>query len=347
MTPAIEQILKDIRKKKFSSVYLVHGDEPYYIEKIADEVESHAIPEAEKGFNQFVVFGKDTDVGAVLNMVRRYPFMAERQLVIVKEAQDLGGFRDKKQYELLLDYLRNPLPSTILLLCHKDSREDKRMVPAPILKAFDGKDAGGRVLVQSKKMYDDKVPNWIGDYCRAQGAKVSLKAIQMLMDNIGNDLKRLAGEIDKILLNLRPGEEITAETVERLVGISKEYNVFELQKALTQRDVVKANRIVAYFGRNPKDNPLPPMLSLLHQFFSKVLMVQASRDQSEKGLAGLLGVNPYFVKDYLMAARAYPLWKVAAIMASLRKADALSKGVNAPTLSEADILKQLVFEMLH
>jgi len=344
MTPAIDQLLKDIRKNKLAPVYLLHGDEPYYLDLLAEEIEKVAIPPAEKGLNQFVVFGKDTDVGGVLNMARRYPFMADRQLVLVKEAQQLGGWEDKSSQTLLEDYVLSPLPSTILVLCYKaqDGRkalDERKSLP----KAF----AAKGVLLQSKRMYDDKVPNWIGDYCRQQGAKVSLKAIQLLFDSIGNDLKRLAGEIDKILLNLRAGEEITAETVERLVGISKEYNVFELLKALGQRDLVKANRIVAYFGRNPKDHPLPPMLILLHQFFTRVLQVQASRDQSEKHLAALLGVNPFFVKDFLQAARAYPLWKVAAILGCIRRADARSKGIDTPTMTEAENLRQLVFEILH
>lgn len=339
MTPAIEQVLKDIRKKQFAPVYFLHGDEPFYLDKLADEIEKVAVPEHEKGFNQFVAFGKDTDVGGVLNMARRYPFMAERQLVLVKEAQQLGGLGEKAGQSLLEDYALNPLTSTILVLCHKGPFDERKS----LAKAFGQKG----ILLQSKRMYDDKVPNWIGDYCRQQGQKVSLKAIQLLFDSIGNDLKRLAGEIDKILINLKVGEEISAETVERYVGISKEYNIFELQKALTQRDVLKANKIVDYFSRNPKDNPLPPMLILLYQYFTKVLMIQASRDQSEKGLASLLGVNPFFVKDYLQAARAYPLWKVASIIHSIRVADARSKGIDAPTLSEGQILKQLVFEILH
>jgi len=339
MTPAIDQLLKDIRKNKLAPLYLLHGDEPFYLDQLADEIEKVAVPEAEKGFNQFVVFGKDTDVGAVLNMARRYPFMAERQLVLVKEAQQLGGFNEKGAQTLLEDYALSPLPSTVLVLCHQGNIDERKALP----KAF----AKQGVLLQSKKLYDNKVPDWIGDYCRQQGTKVSLKAIQMLADFIGNDLKRMASEIQKILLNLQAGEEISAETVERLVGISREYNIFELQKALTQRDVLKANQIVDYFSRNPKDNPLSPMLILLYQFFAKVLMVQSSRDQSDKTLASLLGVNPFFVKDYLQTARAYPLWKVAGIIHSIRRADALSKGINAPVQTEGAILKQLVFEILH
>ncbi|GAB3338245.1 DNA polymerase III subunit delta [Larkinella ripae] len=339
MTPAVDQLLKDIRKKNFAPVYLLHGDESFFVEMIADELEKTVVPEHEKGFNQFVVFGKDAQVGAVMNMARRYPFMADRQLVLVKEAQQLGGLGEKANQSLLEDYAKAPLPSTVLVLCHTGPFDERKA----LAKAIGQKG----VLLNSKKLYDNKVPDWIGEYCRQQQVKISLKAIQMLFDYIGNDLKRLAGEIDKIMINLKTGEEVSAETVERLVGISKEYNVFELQKALTLRDVLKANRIVDYFSRNPKDNPLPPMLIILYQFFTKVLMVQASRDQSEKALATLLGVHTFFVKDYLQTARAYPLWKVAGIIHSIRQADATSKGVEAPTINEGAILRQLVFEILH
>lgn len=339
MIPAVETLLKDIRAKRLQPVYLLHGDEPYYLDRIATEIEKVAIPVAERGFNQFVLFGKDTDVGGVINYARRYPFMAERQLVVVKEAQQLNGLKEKSGQTLLEEYALNPLISTTLVFCHNDPLDERKAW----VKAFGKKG----VLLGVKKLYENKLVDWIGDYCRQQGVKISPKACQLLADHIGNDLKRLASEIDKILLNLRVDEEISAATVERLVGISKEYNVFELQKALVQRDVVKANQIVDYFGRNPKDNPLIVILGQLFSYFSKVLLVQASKDQSDKALASVLGVNPYFVKDYLQAARTFPLVKVAAIIHALRRADALSKGIDAPTLSESDILRQLVFEVLH
>ncbi|GAB3974385.1 DNA polymerase III subunit delta [Spirosoma terrae] len=344
MIPAVDALLKDIRNKRIAPVYLVHGDEPYYLDRIAEELEKVAVPVAERGFNQFVLFGKDTDVGAVLNYARRYPFMAERQLVLVKEAQQMAGIGDKSAQTLLEDYALNPLSSTILMLCYtKEDGKPGLDERKAWVKAFGAK---GKLL-GVKKIYDNKVPDWVGEYCREQGVKVSPKACQLLADHIGNDLKRLAGEIDKILINLHVGEEISAATVERLVGISKEYNVFELQKALCQRDVVKANQIVDYFARNPKDNPLVVILAQLFSYFGKVLLVQSSKDQSEKALASLLGVNPFFVKDYLSAARTFPLLKVADIIHAIRRADALSKGIEAPTMHEGDILRELVFSVLH
>ncbi len=344
MIPAVDALLKDIRNKRIAPVYLIHGDEPFYLDRLAAELEKVAVPVAERGFNQFVLFGKDTDVGGVLNYARRYPFMAERQLVLVKEAQQMSGINDKSAQKLLEDYALNPLDSTVLMLCYtKEEGKPGLDERKAWVKAFGAK---GKLL-GIKKLYDNKIPDWVGAYCREQGAKVSPKACQLLADHIGNDLKRLASEIDKIMINLHVGEEISATTVERLVGISKEYNVFELQKALVQRDVLKANRIIDYFARNPKDNPLVVILSQLFGYFSKVLQVQASRDQTDRGLAPLLGVNPFFVKDYLSAARTFPLVKVAAILHTIRVADARSKGIDTPAMTESDILRELVFEVLH
>ncbi|WP_041258778.1 DNA polymerase III subunit delta [Fibrella aestuarina] len=339
MSATVDTVLKDIRNKRIAPVYLIHGDEPYYLDRIADELEKVVVPVAERGFNQFVLFGKDADVGAVLNNARRYPFMAERQLVVVKEAQQLAGIKEKPGQQLLESYAMEPLGSTVLAIFHNEPLDERKAW----VKAF----ANKGVLLNAKKLYDNKLVDWVGDYCRGRGAKISPKACQLLVDAIGNDLKRMAGEVDKILLNLRVDEEISATTVERLVGISKEYNVFELQKALTQRDVVKANRIVDYFGKNAKDNPAVVILAQLYQYFSRVLLVQASKDQSERGLAAVLGVNPFFVKDYLAAARTYPLVKVADIIHAIRRADAQSKGIDAATMTEADILKELVFAILH
>lgn len=339
MSSAVETLLKDIRNKRIAPVYLIHGDEPFYLDRIADELEKVVVPVAERGFNQFVLFGKDADVGTVLNNARRYPFMADRQLVLVKEAQQLNGIKDKPGQQLLESYAMEPLGSTVLAIFHQEPLDERK----GWVKSF----ASKGVLLGVKKLYESKLVDWVGDYCRGRGVKISPKACQMLVEHIGNDLKRMAGEVDKMLLNLRVDEEISASTVERLVGISKEYNVFELQKALAQRDVVKANRIIDYFGRNAKDNPVVVIVAQLYQYFSKVLLVQASKDQTERGLASVLGVNPFFVKDYLSAARAYPLVKVADIIHAIRRADAQSKGIDTPTLSESDILRELVFAILH
>lgn len=336
-TPDI--VLKEIRSKKFRPIYFLHGDEPYHIDSIAEELEKRVVPESEKGFNQFVLYGKDTDVAGVLSYARRFPFMAERQLILVKDANKLGGIEQKEQQARLEDYALNPLNSTVLVFCFHANADER--------KAFIKSINTNGVVVQSKKMYDNKLPEWVASFCQHEGVKISPKAVQMLVDNIGNDLKRLSNEIRKILVNLRVDEGIDAAAIERFVGISKEYNVFEFQKALMTRDVMKANQIATYFSQNSKDNPLAPILIILFGFYTKVLLAHASKDKSEKGLATELGVNPYFVKDYLLAIRNYPLPKVANIIHYLRECDARLKGLDGVSIPEGELLKELVFKIVH
>ena len=339
MAQTPDVVLKEIKAKKFKPLYFLHGDEPFYIDVIADALEERVVPESEKGFNQFVLYGKDTDVAGVLSYARRYPFMAERQLIIVKDANKLGGMEQKEQQARLEDYASNPLHSTVLIFCFHANADERKT----FIKAFN---THGHV-VQSKKMYDNKLPDWVSSYCQSEGVKISPKAVQMMVDNIGNDLKRLTNEIRKIMVNLRVDQGIDAEVVERFVGISKEYNVFEFQKALLMRDVIKANKIASHFSSNPKDNPLAPILIILFGFFSKVLLVHASQDKSEKGLAAALGVNPFFVKDYSLAARNYPLPKVAHVIHYLRESDSRLKGLDGVSTPEGELLKELVFKIVH
>ncbi len=339
MAVAPDVVLKELKKNVFHPIYFLHGDEPYYIEAIAAQLESRVVAESDRSFNQFVLYGKDTDVTGVLGNARRFPFISERQLVIVKEAQRLGGLDQKEQQKRLEEYANHPVPSTVLVFCHQ--------APADERKAF-MKAIGNRgVVVQSKKMYDNKLPDWVADYCHQAGVKISPKAIQMLVDFIGNDLKRISNEIQKIMVNLKAGEPVDAGTVEKYVGISKEYNVFEFQKALQQRDILKANSIVLYFSGNKKDNPLAPVLIILFSFFTKVLMVHAAPDRSERAVAAHLGVNPFFAKDYLAASRAYPYSKTVRIISYIRAADARLKGVEGGTVDEGELLRDLVFKILH
>jgi DNA polymerase III subunit delta len=337
LTP--EAVLKEIRAKQIKPLYFIYGDEPYYIDLLADELEARVVPESEKGFNQFVIYGKDSDLPTVLSYAKRFPFMSEKQLVLVKEAHKLGGIDNKDQLARLEEYALNPLASTVLVLCHADKADERRTH----VKAFHKSGA----VVQSKRMYDNKLPDWVTSYCHTHGVKISPKAVQMLVNNIGNDLKRLVSEIQKVLINLKVGEGVDADLIEKFVGISKEYNVFEFQKALAMRDVQKANRIASYFASNPKENPLAPILIILFNFFSKVLLTHGASDRSENGLAALLGVNPFFVKDYTQAARNFPIAKVAHVIHVIRMTDAQTKGVDAGSVSDADVLKEFVFHVLH
>ncbi|CAG5069136.1 putative protein YqeN [Dyadobacter sp. CECT 9623] len=334
-----DSILKDIKQKKYLPIYFLHGDEPYYIDSIAEELEKRIVPESEKGFNQFVLYGKDTDVTGVLSYARRFPFMSEKQLVLVKDANKLGGIEQKDQLARLEDYAKNPAPSTVLVFCFHANADERRAY----IKAIHANGA----VVPSKKMYDNKLPDWVTSFCQHEGVKISPKAVLMLVDNIGNDLKRLSNEIRKVMVNLKAGEGIDAAAVERFVGISKEYNVFEFQKALMVRDVLKANQIASYFSANSKDNPLAPILIILYNFYSKLLLVHKSADKSEKGLAAELGVNPYFVKDYVTACRNYPLPKVANIIHYLRECDGRMKGLDGVTIPEGELLRELVFKIVH
>jgi DNA polymerase-3 subunit delta len=339
MAQSPDVALKEIKSKKYKPLYFLHGDEPFFIDNIAEELEKRIVPESEKGFNQFVLYGKDTDVAGVLSYARRFPFMAERQLVLVKDANKLGGIEQKEQQARLEDYANNPLTSTVLVLCFHNNADERKSY----IKAFNTHG----LVVQSKKMYDNKLPEWVSSFCQAEGVKISPKAIQMIVDNIGNDLKRLTNEIRKIMVNLNPDQGIDADAVERFIGISKEYNVFEFQKALANRDALKANRIATYFSANSRDNPLAPILIILYNFFGKVLLTHASKDKSEKGLAAELGVNPFFVKDYNHAARNFPMNKAVNVIHYLREADARMKGLDGVAIPEGELLKELVFKIIH
>jgi DNA polymerase III subunit delta len=339
MSKTASEVLKDLKKKVYSPLYLLHGDEPFYIDKVSDFIEENALSPADRSFNQFVFFGKDLTIPALLSHAKRFPMMAERQLIMVKEAQGMQGIEQKEMQVALENYAKNPLNSTILVLVFKAGADERKTW----VKAFDK--AG--VMMPSKKMYDNKIPDWILEYCHENGLKISRKAVEMLCENVGNDLKRLSSEIDKIMLNLRIDEEINAQVVEKFVGISKEYNYFEFQKAIINRDIMRANQIVNFFGANPKDNPLAPIVILLYNFFSKVLLTHATNDKSERNLAVVLGVNPFFTKDYGLAARNYNLAKVVQIIGDIKKLDLKSKGIESGSLSDGEALREMTFRILH
>jgi len=337
LTP--ESVLKDIKAKKYNAVYFLHGDEPFYIDRVAHELESRVIPDSARSFNQFVLYGKDHDLSSVIGHAKRFPFMHDRQLILVKEAHRLQGIDQKEQQKWLEDYVANPLTSTVLVFCFHGNADER--------KAYVKAIAARGVLMQSKKLYENKLPDWIAGYCQAEGVKISPKAIQMLADNIGNDLKRLAGEIDKIMINLKAGEGIDAALIENFVGISKEYNIFELQKALAQRDILKSNMIINSFAANTKENPLIGTVAMLYNYFCKVLITHVTPDKSEKSLATALGVNPFFTKDYLHASRNYPVAKLVNIIHLLRMTDAKIKGVDSGSVSEQDLYRELIYGILH
>lgn len=340
MAQTAESVLKELKAGRYAPVYFLQGDEPYFIDKISDYIEKHALSEAEKGFNQMVMYGKDVDVATVLNNARRFPMMAERQVVIVKEAKDIQDLNRQEGQSMLESYAKNPQPSTVLVFCHKYKTLDGRKSMAKVLDKH-------AVFVTTKKLYDNQLPDWINSYVNETGFSIERKAAFMLAEYIGNDLERLANEIDKVLINFQEKVQIDAALIQKYVGISKEYNVFELQKALTVRDVVKANRIVQYFEANPKNHPVIPMIAMLFSFYSRLLMIYHSGERSEAGIAKLLKINPFFAKEYLVAIQKYNLPLVIRNISFLRQADLQSKGVDSGSISEGQLLKELIFKLLH
>ena len=349
MKQSPDGVLKNIRKKEYSPVYFLQGEEPYYIDLIARYIEENVLNESEKSFNQMVLYGKDADVSAVLTQAKRYPMMAERQVVIVKEAQDITDFNTQTGQQLLEAYVKNPMPSTLLVLCYKYKKIDSRKALGKVLDKF-------AVWVESNKLYDNQLPGWIAAYVKQRGFRADDKAIHMLADAIGNNLERLTNEIEKVLINFnKSGISITeqkevvidAEMVQKYVGISKEYNAFELQKAVATKDVVKGLQIIQYFEANPKANPIIPIIALLFSFYSKLLLVHQSTDKTERGLATLLKINPFFAKEYRVAAVNYPLAQVIRNIHFLRVADQHAKGVDNTGGTDGQILKELVYKLMH
>lgn len=335
-----ESVLGDLKSKKYAPVYFLQGEETYYIDQIADYIEDHVLNEAEKGFNQTVLYGRDVAMNVVLTNARRFPMMAERQVVIVKEAQNISDINKEAGQKLLMDYLQNPVASTILVFCYKNKTLDKRKALGKSIDKL-------AVSVTTKKLYDNQVPAWVEQYIKSKGFTATAKAVQMLADSIGNDLERLANEVDKMLINYKEKVQIDEAAVQRYVGISKDYNVFELQKALISKDVVKANKIVNYFEANPKKNPIIPVIAILFSFYSKLLVAFHAKDKSERNLASVLKVSPYFVKDYLHALRNYSPAQVVNNIHHIKVADLKSKGVDNISATEGQLLKELVFKLLH
>ncbi|RYY35919.1 MAG: DNA polymerase III subunit delta [Sphingobacteriaceae bacterium] len=336
------EILKDLKNRKYKPLYLLHGDEPYYIDLISNYVEHNLLSEAERGFNQTVLYGKDTEMMTVLNAAKRYPMMSDCQVVLVKEAQEMKWGKDdddKKHINPLLAYLENPLQSTVLVFCYKYGKFDKRK------KTYKAIDKNGLVF-ESAPLYDNKIPGWIDTFISEKGYKASQQASVMLAEYLGNDLSKIANELEKLMLNVPQGEEITLKHIQDNIGISKEYNVFELQAALGKKDVLKTNQIINYFEANQKANPIVLLFGNLNNFFSKVLVYHYVRDKTPQTLAKELGVNPFFVKDYEQAARSYNLGKTVQIIGLLREYDLKSKGVES-TLSPGELMKELMFKILH
>ena len=331
-----DDILMELRAKQYRPVYYLMGEEPYYIDLIADYITDNILTETEKEFNLTVVYGADVDIATVINAAKRYPMMSEHQVVVVKEAQNI------RNMEELSYYLQKPLLSTILVICHKHGVLDRRKKLAAEIEKTG-------VLFESKKVKDAQLPAFITSYMKRKGIDVEPKATAMLADFVGADLSRLTGELEKLIITLPKGHtRVTPEQIEKNIGISKDYNNFELRSALVEKDVLKANKIIKYFEENPKTNPIQMTLSLLFGFFSNLMLAYYAPEKSELGIANMLGLRtPWQAKDYLAAMRRYNGVKTMQIIGEIRYADAKSKGVGNPSLSDGDILRELVFKILH
>lgn len=332
-----ESICRDITARKFESVYVLMGEEPFFIDKITDLLVDTVLDESERDFNQMIMYGSDVDAATVINAARRFPMMSEYQLVVVKEAQQI------RDIETLAAYVKNPLQSTILVINYKYKTLDRRRALAATVEK-------NGVLFESKKVPDYKMPGFITAMLQQRSVGIDPKAAQMLSDFLGNDLNRLVKELDKlsIILPEKAGKRITPELVEQNVGISKEYNNFEMIKALAVKDVLKANRIAQYFGKNPKNNPIQMTLPVLFNYFSNLLICYYTKDRSESGLMTALGLRSSFqVKDYLYGMKSYSAMKVFNVIHDIRITDARSKGIGNVSVSDAELLRELLCKILH
>lgn len=329
----VESIIKDIKQRKFSPVYFLMGDESYFIDRITQALENHVLTEDEKGFNQTILYGKETSIEEVIGAAKQFPMMSDYTLVIVKEAQHLSRSIDK-----LLHYVENPLKSTILVFNYKYKTLDKRK---KITKTL----AQHAVLFESKRMYENQIPDWIENYLKTKNIQIEPKAKFLLVEFLGTDLSRIVNELNKLIILVK--NHVTVDDIEKNIGISKEYNNFELQKALGTKNILKANQIIHYFGQNLKDNPIVVTLGVLYSFFSNIIVYHSLVDKSKMNIAQALRINPYFVQDYQVASTNYPLKKSVQIISYLRDADLKSKGLGATNLPPSEILKELIFKILH
>ena len=330
-----KQLKDSLKAGNYMPVYLLTGEENYFIDLVSDYIEENIVDESLRDFDQTVLYGRDTDMRTVISYAKQFPMMSPVKLVLVKEAQDIN----LKEWDLLADYLEHPLSQTLLVFCYRHKKLDKRS------KAYKAINAKGCIF-EHARLYDSQLPDWIGTFVNQHGHTITQKGSVLIAESIGNDLSRIANELSKVFISLNPGDVINEDIIERNIGISKDYNVFELQNAIGRRDVLQCNRIVNHFAANPKDNPIQMVLPSLYGYFIKVMIYHQLTDKGEA--ASALKINPYFVRDYATAANNYPLGKLASCIGYLNDADLRSKGIrNAGTVTDGELLKELVFKIIH
>jgi DNA polymerase III subunit delta len=324
------KIVNDIKAGKLKPIYFLMGEEPYYIDRLSDYIENNVLTEEEKGFNQTVLYGRDVTVEDIVSAAKRYPMMAERQVIIVKEAQDLVKTIDKFE-----SYASDPVPTTVLVLCYKYKTLDKRK---KVTKLFEK----SGLVFESKKLYDNQVGQWITRVLQAKKYSIEPKASAMLVEFLGTNLEKINNELEKLQIILPVGSTISANHIEENIGFSKDFNIFELRKAIGEKNQLKSYKIAQYFSENPKDHPLVMTTGMLFSFFVQLLQYHGLKDKNPKNVAAVLKVNPFFLKDYDVALRNYPMKKVSKIVTLLREIDVKSKGVGANALPQHELLKEML-----
>ena len=334
----VNQIVKDIKQGNYKPIYFFWGDEPYYIDKLSEFIENTILSEGERDFNQTVIYGADTNVTEIIATAKRFPMMAEYQVVIVREAQGIFDFNQKM--DDLTAYAKNPQKSTILVFAYKYKKADAR-------KTFFKEIKKSGIIFESKKKYENELPNWISKVLSGKGYKIEQKAIFMLVEFLGNDLEKISKELDKLTDILEKGTLITPLHIEENIGVSKDFNIFELNSAIAYRDVLKANKIINYFAHNPKQHPLLGVLPMIFRYFTKILIIHSLTNKSESNIASELRINSFFVREYLVAVNNYDKRKAVRVISYLRDADVKAKGVGSGSMTNGDILKELIFKIMH
>jgi DNA polymerase III subunit delta len=329
------QIMNDLKNRKFAPVYFLEGEEPYFLDQISDYVLENVLTEDEKGFNQTILYGKDLTIDSIMTAARRFPMMAEKQVVVIREAQNI------KNIEEITSYVEKPLISTILVINYKYKNLDKRK------KLFKAIQKHG-IYFESKQLYDNQIPIWITKYLQSKNYGIDLRTAQLIADFIGSDLQRIVNELEKVTISLVPGTSIMPQDVEKNIGISKDFNSFELQVALGKKDVLKSNRIINYFIDNEKMHPFPLVIGILTNFFRKLLLYHSLENKSNTAyLAQKIGVTPFFLNDYIAAARNFNLDKVVVIISMMREYDLRSKGARGGSTDNGELLRELIYKILH
>lgn len=330
------KIIDSIRGKNYNPVYFLYGFEPFFIDEISKFIEKNVLSDDEKAFNQIIFYGKDTDIETVITTSRRYPVMSKHQVIIVREAQNLA------KIEKLQTYLSSPTNSTILVICYKNKSIDKRTKLAKLVKQKG-------VLFEGKKLYDNQIPTWIQMRVKNLNCEITPKATMMLTNFLGNSLSKIENELKKLLINIGKTTTINSLLVEKYIGISKDFNIFELQNAIGKKNNLQAQRIAKYFSSNKANHPIVATISILFQFFKRILIFHISKrtSSSEKILASKLGIHPFFLKEYRIAANNYSPRKVTQVISLLRAYDLKSKGQNSASIPEGEILRELIFKIIH